>query len=173
MFIMDSINILHSLIVQNSELHHGAARFFKPTWYLVVFICCCRMSQYWGVLMTWKKDCLNITMSRAWTSKPHLHAAAMMINITKLTHVVLVSRQLLYSDILTVWILKKDYFEFWPNQAPCFELKNILYYSMSWIQIVWFHCSAIIFLVPKVFNDTSYVFWFLAIAQTLTHIIVE
>ena len=35
----------------------------------------------------------------------------MMINITKLTHVVLVSRHL-YSDILTVWILKKDYFEF-------------------------------------------------------------
>ena len=35
-----------------------------------------------------------------------------MINITKLTHVVLVSRQLLYSDILTIWILQKDYFEF-------------------------------------------------------------
>ena len=120
------------------------------------------------VLMTWKKDCLNITMSRAWTSKPHLHAAAMMINITKLTHVVLVSRQLLYSDILTIWILQKDYFEF----SAIDPIRPLALNSKISCTTVWFHCSAIIFLVPKVFNDTSYVFWFLAIAQTLTHIIV-
>ena len=142
MFTMANINILHSLIVQNSVLHHGQV--FQTDMIFGGFRMLLPNVTVLGVLMTWKKDCLNITMSRAWTSKPHLHAAAMMINITKLTHVVLVSRHL-YSDILTVWILKKDYFEFSAvdpirplavnSKISCITVGL----RISQIQIVWFH----------------------------------